>query len=204
MNFEQLKTILWLRWRLTRNQWARGKGIGAVIAAVVALAALVLAGASFLGALLAGIFGFSAAKPVVVMGVWLGLTLAFLFLWMIGLLNEIQRSESIDLQRLLHLPVALGQMFIINYLASHLTLSIVIAGARDDGTGLWPRRSRAAPRCCCWCRSSLGMVFMVTAWTYLPARLAGHADVQSAQTPHHHHGHHDCFHSPRPGAQPLF
>ena len=54
MNWDQLKTILWLRWRLTRNQMSRSKGIGAVIAAIVAGGALVLGGASFVGALLAG------------------------------------------------------------------------------------------------------------------------------------------------------
>ena len=32
MNREQLKTILWLRWRLTRNQWQRAGGFGAVMA----------------------------------------------------------------------------------------------------------------------------------------------------------------------------
>jgi ABC-2 type transport system ATP-binding protein len=34
--------------------------------------------------------------------------------------QRLQRSESIDLQRLMHLPVALGQIFVINYAASHL------------------------------------------------------------------------------------
>ena len=57
---------------------------------------------------------------------WLGLTAALGFFWMIGLLQELQRSESIDLQRLMHLPVTLGQMFIINFVASHLTLSIIL------------------------------------------------------------------------------
>ena len=40
MNWHQLKTILWLRWRLTRNQWAKGGGIGAAIAAIVAVGTL--------------------------------------------------------------------------------------------------------------------------------------------------------------------
>jgi hypothetical protein len=165
VNFEQLKTILWLRWRLTRNQWARDRGVGAVIAALVAFTIFVLAGVSFLGAALGGIFGLGQARPQVVMGVWFGLTVAFLLLWMIGLLNELQRSESIDLQRLMHLPVALGQMFIVNYLASHLALSTILLVPAMMGLAFGLAVSRGkemlllAPL-------ALSMVLMVSAWTY--------------------------------------
>ena len=114
MNRDQLKTILWLRWRLTRNQWRKGGNVGAAIAGVVLVAGLILAAASFVGAI------------IVVMGVWLSLSAAFMFFWLIGLVSELQRSETIDLQRLMHLPVQLGQIFIVNYAASHLTMSIIV------------------------------------------------------------------------------
>ena len=52
MNWEQLKTILWLRWRLTRNQWQRAGGFGAVLAVIIAVGAVVLGGATFVGGLL--------------------------------------------------------------------------------------------------------------------------------------------------------
>ena len=126
MNQEQLKTILWLRWRLMANQWRRTGGLGAVIAVFVGVASFFMAALAFTGALLAGIFGLREASPQVIMLVWLGVTVFFLFVWMIGLLTELQRSETIDLQKLMHLPVALGQMFGINYLVSHFSLSIVI------------------------------------------------------------------------------
>ena len=173
MNWSQLKTILWLRWRLTRNQWTRSKGLAAVIAAIIAAGALVMGGASFVGALLAGILGLAQSPPGVVWGVWLGVTLAFLFFWMIGLLQELQRSESIDLQRLMHLPVGLGQMFVINYLASHLALSIVIAVPAMMGLALGLTLSRG-PAMLLLAPLALGMVSMITAWTYcLRGWLAG-------------------------------
>src|ERR1035437_9016764 len=118
MNWEQLKTILWLRWRLTRNQWTRSGGLGAVMVVLVGLGAFVLGGCCFVGALLGAAFGLSQASPLVIMEIWFGVTVGFLLFWMIGLLAELQRSETIDLQRLMHLPVALGQMFVINYLVS--------------------------------------------------------------------------------------
>ncbi len=165
MNFEQLKTILWLRWRLTRNQWARDKGVGAVIAALVAVTLFVVAGVSFVGGSLGGIFGLGQAKPQVVMVVWFGVTVAFLFFWMIGLLNELQRSESIDLQRLMHLPVALGQMFIVNYLASHLALSTIILVPAMMGLAFGLAVSRG-PVMLLLAPLALSMVLMVSAWTY--------------------------------------
>src|ERR1700720_1004998 len=165
MNWEQLQTILWLRWRLTRNLWTRSKGIGAVVAAVVAAGSLVLGGASFVGALLGGIYGFGQADPKVVWGVWCGLTVAFLFLWLIGLLQEIQRSEAIDLQRLMHLPVALGQIFIINYLASHLALSIILFVPALMGLALGMTVARG-PAMLLLVPLALGMVFSISAWTY--------------------------------------
>ncbi len=166
MNLEQLKTILWLRWRLTRNQWTRSRGLGAVITAIVAAAVLVLAAASFAGGVLGGMLGLREAKPMVVLGVWFGVTVGFVFFWLIGLVSEIQRSESIDLQRLMHLPVALGQIFIVNYLASHLALSIVlfVPGMLGLASGLSISRGVAMVLLV---PLSLSMVFMVTAWTYL-------------------------------------
>jgi ABC-2 type transport system permease protein len=165
VNLAQLKTILWLRWRLTRNQWARSRGVGAVIAALVILALSVLAITGFLGALVGGMFGLKAAAAQVVMGVWLGLTLLFLFLWVIGLLNELQRSESIDLQRLMHLPVRLGQIFVINYLASHLSLSVIIAVPTMIGLAIGLAISRG-PEMLLLAPLALSMVLMVSAWTY--------------------------------------
>lgn len=165
MNREQLKTILWLRWRLTRNQWGRSGGIGAAVAAVVTIATCVIGGASFVGALLGGIFGLGEAKPLVVLGIWFGLTVGFLFIWTLGLLQELQRSESIDLQRLMHLPVALGQVFVINYLASHLSLSIFLLVPAMMGLAIGLAISRG-PAMLLLMPFTLGMVMMISAWTY--------------------------------------
>jgi hypothetical protein len=120
MNWHQLKTVLWLRWRLTRNQWAKSGGVGAVLAAIVAVG-VVLASLSLLAASIAvGLLALDDAEPRVFIVVWLIATGAFLFIWLLGLIAELQRSETIDLQRLMHLPVRLGQIFVVNYAASHM------------------------------------------------------------------------------------
>ena len=165
MNWEQLKTILWLRWRLTRNQWQRAGGFGAVLAVIVAVSAVALGAATFVGGLIGAALGLGDAKPVVVMGIWLGVTAAFLFFWLIGLLAELQRSETIDLQRLMHLPVALGQMFVINYVASHLALSIILMVPAMTGLALGLTFSRG-PAMLLLLPLAWSMVFMISAWTY--------------------------------------
>jgi len=165
MNREQLKTILWLRWRLTRNQWQRAGGFGAVLAVIVALSAMGLGGVSFIGGLLGAALGLGDVKPIVVMGIWLGVTLAFLLFWLIGLMAELQRSETIDLQRLMHLPVALGQMFVINYVASHLALSIILMLPAMTGLALGLTFSRG-PAMLLLLPLAWSMVFMISAWTY--------------------------------------
>ena len=72
MNLEQLKTIVWLRWRLMRNQWARRGSLGAVLAVLVSFGAVIMSGGCFMAALLGGMFGLADAKPSVIMAVWLG------------------------------------------------------------------------------------------------------------------------------------
>ena len=165
MNWEQLKTILWLRWRLTRNQSARSSGLGAVIAVFVGLGAIVLGGLCFVGTLLGAAFGLPQASSTVIMGIWSGVTVVFLLFWMIGLLAELQRSETIDLQRLMHLPVALGQMFIVNYIVSHFALSIIVAVPAMLGLALGLVIARG-PEMLLLIPLALSMVFMITAWTY--------------------------------------
>ena len=81
MNWDQLQTILWLRWRLMRNQSSRSGGLGAVIAVVAVFVTGVLAVGSFIGGLLGGWFA-KDQKPQVIMLIWLVVTLLFcLFGW---------------------------------------------------------------------------------------------------------------------------
>jgi len=136
-----------------------------VVAVIVTGGACVLGTASFIGALLGSVFGLGEASPRVVLGVWFGVTIGFLFLWIIGLLTELQRSETIDLQRLMHLPVALGQMFVVNYVVSHVAFSIVLTVPAMLGLALGLACVRGLEMVLL-VPLALSMVFMITAWTY--------------------------------------
>ena len=165
MNWDQAEAILWLRWRLTRNGWIRAGALNAILS-------MLFAGAMLLGGLSAGVAGFvtgwlglRAAEPQVLLLVWDGVIFAFLVIWLSGLMVEIQRSESIDLGKLLHLPVTLQQVFAFNYLASHLTPAIVLLlpGMIGLCAGLVVG---AGVRMIPLLLLMLSFVFMVTAWTY--------------------------------------
>jgi hypothetical protein len=165
VNWDQIRTILWLRWRLSRNQLRRAGALGAVLSALMLVSAVMLGVAGFVGGLLAGALAFKDAQPMVLLFTWDGLTLAFLLFWMVGLMAELQRSESIDLQRLMHLPVSLRPVFFFNYLASHLAVSVVLFVPAMTGLALGLSFGRG-PMMLLLLPLALSMVFMVTAWTY--------------------------------------
>jgi ABC-2 type transport system permease protein len=166
MNWPQLKTILWLQTRLARNQWARSGGIGAVLGALLAISAVVLAFTCLIGGFAVGAYAFKDLEPVFIMMTWLGMTMAFVVFWSVGLIAELQRSETVDLQRLMHLPVLLGQIFVVNYVASLAAVSVLLYVSLSLGVSLGMSVS-LGPRMLLMIPLALSMVFMVTAWTYL-------------------------------------
>ena len=165
MNWEQFKTILWLRRHLTLNQFSRSGAIGQILAVIIPVAAFLVGWCAFVVGLLAGWYGLGHASPMVISMVWLGVTGGFLLFWTLGLLTELQRSESIDLQRLMHLPVRLGQVFVINFIASHFVLTIVAFVPAMSGLALGLAISRGVAMLLL-IPLALAMVFMISAWTY--------------------------------------
>src|ERR1051326_4306083 len=165
MNWEQFRAILWLRWRLTRNQLTRGSGLGAVLAALAGAALVMIALGAGLGATLAGALALRQASATVIMFVWDGVTFFVLFFSLIAVLTELQRSESVDLTRLLHLPISLKQVFVFNYLASLVSLGTVLALAVMLGLAVGLMISHGPPFVLLL-PLVVAFVFMMTAWIY--------------------------------------
>jgi len=165
MNGQQFRALLWLRWRLAVNQWTKRGGLGAILAAFLAYLGLVLTIAGVAGGFFVGWKVFSEFPPAEMLLVWDGIAVLVLFLWLIGILSELQRSEWIDLQRLMHLPIPLGGAFLINYAVSHFTfLNVVVApiiGGVICGLAVgkgWHMALLAWP--------VIGCFLFLTAWTY--------------------------------------
>ncbi len=165
MRGEHLRAILWLRWRLSRNQLARGGKVNAALTVLFALLAVAMVVGGAVGGFLLGAFALRKLSPDGLLLAWDALALVFLLLWGVGVLVEIQRSETIDLGRLLHLPVSLPEVFAFNYVASHLSLALLVCVPVMLGTAAGLAVTRG-PLMLLLPLLLAGFLFMVTAWTY--------------------------------------
>jgi len=165
MNGQHLWAFLWLRWRLRINQLKRGGIANAVILAILTVAAIASAAILFVICLVVGLYALNDAPPAVLLYVLDGVVGAFLFLWMTGLIQELQRSEPLSLEKFLHLPVSLTSAFLINYLSSLPSVSLLWFLAALLGLELGLLYSRGMVML--WLLPMLAaFVLMVTALTY--------------------------------------
>ena len=126
MTWEHLKAIASLRWRLLVNQWKRGGDFNAVIGIILLYLSLMFGVVAFAGGLAAGLMGLPRARPEHLLFVWDGIVLAFLFFWVIGLVTDLQRSDALAFDNLLHLPVSLKGTFLLNYFSSFFSVALII------------------------------------------------------------------------------
>jgi hypothetical protein len=125
VNGEHVRAFFWLRWRLRVNQLKRGGMANVVLLGILAAGAVLLAGSLFIGAFLAGLFLLPKASPAALLYTWDGVVVVFLFFWATGLLADLQRSESLSLDKFLHLPVSLSGAFLVNYLSSLFSINLL-------------------------------------------------------------------------------
>jgi ABC-2 type transport system permease protein len=121
--WQHLQTFLWLNWRIRSNRRRRAAAGSVIIEWILSFLAVFCAAITFLVGFSVGLFPLARASAPVVMLVWDAATVMFLLFWLLELLNELQRSEILSLQKFLHLPVSLSGVFLINYVASLFTLS---------------------------------------------------------------------------------
>ena len=126
MNWQHWKAFVWLRWRLLLNQWRRAGRLNAIlmvlVVAVVSTVAIPLGGFCFY----VGTQWFPQATPTQLLMLWDGLVVSFIFFWCIGLVAELQRTEVLSLAKFMHLPVDPRGAFLINYLSSLVTLTLIL------------------------------------------------------------------------------
>ncbi len=136
MNWRHLRAFAWLRWRLLVNQWSRGGGLNAALMMVVTIVALLTAVPLLVASFLLGRYAIPRTQPMQLLLAWDVVILAFLLLWAIELITELQRTEPLSLSKFLHLPVSAREAFLLNYLSSFLRLSLILIGPVMLGFGL--------------------------------------------------------------------
>ncbi|MCF7962387.1 MAG: hypothetical protein K9M08_16745 [Pirellula sp.] len=115
---DHFQTFLWLRWRIRVNQLSHGSKLGKALAAIL-LATVVIAGITlFVGGTLVGAIVPRYIPREYYFLMWDGLVAIFVLFWVIHVATDLQRSDAITLDRILHLPVSFGQVFAINYLSA--------------------------------------------------------------------------------------
>ena len=184
MNRQHFRAFFWLRWRLlrqpdsnaaaspTRSSWRSWPSAPSCLAVVL-----------FVGSSWSACSPCRGRSPTSCMYVWDGLVAGLLFCWAIGLLAELQRSEALSLEKFLHLPVSLSGAFLLNYLSSLFSLTLMVFVPAMVGLA-WAWSSAAGRRCSCCCRcwrlSSDGH------GPHVPVSgLAGVADGQQTPAPNH-------------------
>jgi len=126
LNWHHLKTILWLRWRVRLNQLKRGGTVNTILTIALLVLGLIASVSMFFVALLVGILTLPEASANHILYLWDAIVVAFLFFWLIGLVTELQRSDALSFEKLLHLPVSLSGAFVFNYISSLLSLSLIL------------------------------------------------------------------------------
>ncbi len=164
MTREQLLALVWLRWRVRVNQLKRAGVSNGILLFVLAMTALLSAITLCVAGFLTGYFGLADASPAITLYVWDGLALVFLAFWLVGLMAELQRSDALALNKLLHLPVSPVGAFSINYLGSLFSLTLLLSVAAALGLSLGMVFARGAALV--WLAPLLAAFFlMVTAVT---------------------------------------
>ncbi len=126
MNWAHLKTIIWLRWRLGFNQLRKTGNLNTVLTLGFFICLLPSSAFLFITTLTVGIFVLPMASADHVFYVWCGIIIAFLFMWCMGLMVELQRSDAISIDKILHLPISLSGAFLVNYLGSLASISLIV------------------------------------------------------------------------------
>jgi ABC-2 type transport system permease protein len=165
VNPQHFRAFLWLRWRLFVNQLRRGGVANTVSLAILYFFGICFAAGLFVTLFVVGLFVLPEVSPAILMYVWDGLVVAFLFSWAVGVMVELQRSEVLSLDKFLHLPVSLRSAYLINYLSSlfSITLLVFLPAAAALGLSLVLVKGPAL----LWQLPLLvAFLFMVTAVTY--------------------------------------
>ncbi|MGQ0636140.1 MAG: hypothetical protein ACT4QC_16125 [Planctomycetaceae bacterium] len=165
MNWQHLQAFLWLRWRLLVNQARRAGAINSILVTIVTAGALLVAVPSSIACFVIGIYAFPEAPAAQLLYIWDGVIVGFLFFWTIGLMTDLQRSEALSLSRFLHLPVSIKGAFLINYLGSLLSLSLILFLPVMLGLGLALIYTKGL-RLTTVIFAIAAFLFMVTALTY--------------------------------------
>lgn len=114
----QCWALIVLKFRLMRSMWTGIHTFSLLVTVLTMLGLLALALAASVGLFFLGWQGLPRRDPLLALAILDSLVLFYLFFWAWGLLMELQRSDVIDLRKLLFLPISPRMVFALNFVAS--------------------------------------------------------------------------------------
>ena len=125
---QQWTALVSAYWRSRLNRWMKdaliSRWLGSIFWIVITWG-LILCFAVFVAAGVATAGATASGKPYAALLAWNALCGFFLFLWLIGLANEIVRGDGLSLQRLMHLPISPASVFAFNFFLTWINLPIL-------------------------------------------------------------------------------
>lgn len=162
--FDQLRALIWLQFVIAIRSKSSTKSVSYALLTVFFALTIILGLAVGAGLFFAG-WKLGAGSPRVVLLLADGCVLMYLFLYFAIVVGELQRSDAIDLRKMLFLPVPLKMVFALNFVVSLISGRIVLFALPALGLalGLWVGRGH-------WMLLSLPLAgaffLMISAWTY--------------------------------------
>ncbi len=126
MIWQQFKTLVWIRLRVSVNKLRKSGSIGAFLATLMVAMSIVSVVLSFVGSITLGTLLLNDAGPEAVFFTWATTIFVMLVFWTIGISTELQRSEVLSLKQLLHLPIGGRSIFLLNFASSFICITMLV------------------------------------------------------------------------------
>lgn len=165
MNFKHLAALLRLRYQLSRNQVRKAGKLNVVLAMIGLVCAAMCSITAFFVGTIGGAFWFSEASTNVILVTWNIVIALFLLIWLIGLMVELQQTELMSLDKLLHLPISLRGAFFLNYTSSFFNTAFLLFVPAMIGLALGMVLARGFALAMAF-PLILGFLFFITTVTY--------------------------------------
>ncbi len=162
----QCWALLMLKWAILRNSWSTAAWVSGVLLGLTVLFLAALSLGLALAAFFLGWRGVGGGQDsLALLLIMDGAVVFFVFLYFWGLLFELQRSDVVDLRKMLHFPVSLPMVFGLNFLTSLLSPALLFFAPSAIGFvgGL---ALRYGPQVLLGLLLALAFFLMLGAWAY--------------------------------------
>ncbi len=165
MNLTHFVALIQLRYHLTCNQVKKAGKLNIVISILAIICGLICSVSAFFIGILGGAVWFQDVSTTTILITWNVIVAAFLAMWTVGLLVELQQTELMSIDKLLHLPISLRGAFFLNYSSSFVNTTIILFTPMMIGLSLGMTLARG------WALVLsiplvTGFLFLVTTLTY--------------------------------------